>query len=62
MRTLNSDGDLWYFLRKKARWNAGRAIVQLKGAEMVRAPLDVAAKPKEAEKPAEAAVPVPTKT
>jgi hypothetical protein len=38
-RQVNNFGDMIYYLRKKARWNAGRAVVQLRGAELVRAPL-----------------------
>ncbi len=38
MQPLNNMGALMHALRLKKRWNAGRGIVQLRGAEIVREP------------------------
>jgi hypothetical protein len=35
-RPIDNLGALWYYLRKKQRMSAGRATVQLHGAQLVR--------------------------
>ena len=41
----NNLGDLWWYLRKKSRWNPGRSIMRIEGAEMVREVVSVSPGP-----------------